>query len=150
MEQKTSLSLRVTLSWAMRMSAMERFVCLRRAFTASLALVAIGKGMEKGISSAKIQKRGLWIVRPLPQMWRGLDMLMLRIREVRACLFSMASREKTGRINKNLGRREGSWGGKTYSGGTREPKWLVSSWSGSLRYRPRTFFRLVLVQCGTK
>ena len=43
-------------------------------------------------------------------------MSMLRIREVRACLFSMVSCEKTGRINKNLGRREGGWDGELSKG----------------------------------
>ena len=41
---KTSLSSWVTLSRAMRMSDTETLACLRRAFTASPALVVIGEG----------------------------------------------------------------------------------------------------------
>ena len=45
---KTSLSSWVTLPRAMRMSDTERFACLRRAFTASPALVVIGEGDGEG------------------------------------------------------------------------------------------------------
>ena len=45
---KTSWSSWVTLSRAMRMSDMETLACLRRAFTASPALVVIGEGDGDG------------------------------------------------------------------------------------------------------
>jgi hypothetical protein len=45
---KTSLSSWIALPRAMRMSDTERFACLRRAFTASPALVVIGEGDGEG------------------------------------------------------------------------------------------------------